>query len=94
MLSGSSFPTNPCLRLLNLSKTKLKPVANLTSKKASTSIVRSTCIAHDGVTFVTGSENGLISIWSPGESNDLDEANGNSMKSQKKTKSKKTPYSK
>ena len=81
------------MRLLNLSKTKLKPVANLTSKKASASIVRSTCIAHDGVTFVTGSENGLISIWSPGETN-LEEENGNSMKSQKKTKSKKTPYSK
>ena len=89
-LAGSSFPNNPCLRVLNLSKTKLKPVTDLSSKKAKNTVIRSSALAEDGVTFITGSENGLLSIWAKEDgSKDQDET---SLKAKESKKTNKTPY--
>ena len=90
-LAGSSFPNNPCLRVLNLSKTKLKPVTDLSSKKAKNTVIRSSALAEDGVTFITGSENGLLCIWAKddGSKKDQDET---SLKAKDSKTNNKTPY--
>ena len=71
VLSGSSYAANPCLRVLNISKTKLKPFADLHSlskKPARNMIMRSSAMFQSQI-FITGSEDGLISIWAPGKQN-------------------------
>lgn len=91
-IAGSSSPSNPCLRILNLSKTKMKPVANLaSSKKAANTMVRSSTLAKDGSTFITGGEDGLICVWSKGQAKA--EAVKEDLKA-KKDKGQKNPYSK
>ena len=90
-LAGSSYESNPCLRVLNLSKTKLKPMADLSSAKAKNTTIRSSCLAQNGTTFITGSEDGLICLWSNEEqSNDTETSN--KLKAMKKMKIGKKPY--
>ena len=93
-LSGSSYDSNPCLRVLNLSKTKLKPVADLSSAKAKNTTIRSSCLDQNGSRFITGSEDGLICIWSSSdeEQNKNIEENQNKLKAMKKLKINKKPY--
>ena len=93
-LAGSSYEKNPCLRVLNLSKTKLKPMADLSSAKAKNTTIRSSCLAPNGSTFLTGSEDGLICLWSNEDSsNDKEDIKtSNNLKAMKRLKISKKPY--
>ena len=92
-LAGSSYAKNPCLRVLNLSKAKLKPFGDLNSgPKAINTTVRCSALAQDGATFVTGSEDGLICVWSVSDG-EADEESVK-LKASKKAKKAKKPYSK
>ena len=79
-----------------MSKTKLKPFADLNSTKAKNTTVRSSCLSQNGTNFITGSEDGLICVWSNnGESNGgTAEGNqtSNKLKAMKKMKISKKPY--
>jgi hypothetical protein len=93
-LAGSSYPDNPCLRLLAVNKTKLKPLANLASKKAKNTTIRSSAVTPEH-NLVTGSEDGLICVWTKGDTimevDDADE--GRKAKSEKKASKKgRNPY--
>jgi len=93
-LAGSSYESNPCLRVLNLSKTKLKPMADLSSAKAKNTTIRSSCLAQNGTTFISGSEDGLICLWSNEEQSNENDDNktSNKLKAMKKLKISKKPY--
>ena len=95
-LAGSSYESNPCLRVLNLSKTKLKPLADLNSTKAKNTTVRSSCLSRNSTNFITGSEDGLICVWSNNEESNGGTAEGNQtsnkLKAMKKLKIGKKPY--
>ena len=93
-LAGSSFESNPCLRVLNLKKfEKLKPLADLKSGKIQNSTVRCSVLAKDGATFVTGNENGFLFVWK-NEENVVGEVekSSQSLKAMKKMKISKKPY--
>ena len=92
VLSGSSYAANPCLRVLNLSKTKLKPFADLhsSSKKPTRNMIMRSSAMFQSQTFITGSEDGLISIWSPGEQ-EVDKEEVNKEKAISRSNDKK-PY--
>ena len=94
ILSGSSYESNPCLRVLSLSKTKLKPFADLNSAKVKNTTIRSSCLTKNGQNFITGSEDGLICIWSNEEQmNGVTEKESSSkLKAMKKLKITKKPY--
>ena len=95
-LAGSSYTKDPCLRILNLNKAKLKPFGDLSSggTKAINTTVRCSALTQDGATFVTGSEDGLICVWSAVSGNvDQDEESAK-LKAGKKAKKAKKPYSK
>ncbi len=95
-LAGSSFASNPCLRVLTLNKNgkKLKPWADLSYKKN----INVRCSALVQNTFITGSEDGLICAWQPqedGTAENEDEVTQLKEKVKKSSlKSKKKPYEK
>ena len=65
-------------------------MTDLSSKKAKNTVIRSSALAEDGVTFITGSENGLLSIWAK-EDGPKDQ-NETSLKAKESKKTNKTPY--
>ncbi len=77
-------------------RTKSKPSVDLNSSKAKNTTVRSSCLSQNGTNFITGSEDGLICVWSnDGESNKVTaEGNqtSNKLKAMKKMKISKKPY--
>merc|ERR1711879_1070616 len=96
-LTGSSCSSNPCGRLLNLSKTKLKPVADLSSNKVKNTTIRASCLTKEG-TLVTGSEEGYLCAWNQNNTNSTtdDVVVGENFKSTKMItngKTSKKPYS-
>jgi len=97
ILAGSSCSSNPCGRLLNLSKTKLKPVADLSSNKVKNTTIRASCLTKEG-TLVTGSEEGYLCAWNQNNTNSTtdDVVVGENFKSTKMItngKTSKKPYS-
>ena len=72
----------------------MKPVADLSSAKAKNTTIRSSCLDQNGSRFITGSEDGLICIWSSSdeEQNKNIEENQNKLKAMKKLKINKKPY--
>lgn len=93
-LAGSSCSSNPCLRILSLSsKNKLKPFSDLHSKSATNTLIRCTAMASDGTSFITGSEDGLICVWSR-QGDESEKMESLHLKAKKKDKKDKKPYSK
>ena len=77
-------------------RTKLTPLAYLNSTKAKNTTVSSS-LSGNSTNFITGSEDGLICVWSNNEESNGGTAEGNQtsnkLKSMKKLKiGKKTPY--
>ena len=75
----------------------MKPLADLNSTKAKNTTVRSSCLSRNSTNFITGSEDGLICVWSNNEGSNGGTAEGNQtsnkLKAMKKLKiGKKTPY--
>ena len=93
VLSGSSYEANPCLRVLNLSKTKLKPWADLhdSSSKRKNMLMRSSALFQSQI-FITGSEDGLISIWTPSSGQVVEENEPMKEKAKRTNKNDKKPY--
>ena len=94
VLAGSSCTSNPCSRLLNLSKTKLKPVADFNSNKVKNTTIRASCLTKGG-TLVTGSEEGYLCAWNQNDTSATDVTVGENFKSKKMIngKASKKPYS-
>lgn len=67
VLAGSSCPDNPCLRLLDVKKTKLKPRSNL--EVDSNKMIRCTRYLRERDGLLTGGEDGVVRLWLPGSDN-------------------------
>ena len=69
VLSGSSCPTNPCLRISTIKKNKLKSHADLKLNKSAVdykhSVVRTSCFDSLSNAIFTGNEKGDIALWMP-----------------------------
>ena len=77
-------------------QTKLKPLADLNSTKAKNTTVSSSCLSRNSTNFITGSEDGLICVWSHEEQSNGGTADANQtsnkLKSMKQLKIGKKPY--
>ena len=67
LMSGSSCPDNPCLRISTIKKNKLKSFADLKFDQAgnrrNSAIVRSSCYDSLSNAIYTGNENGDVALW-------------------------------
>jgi len=67
LMSGSSCPDNPCLRISTIKKNKLKSFADLKFDQAgnrrNSAIVRSSCYDSLSNAIYTGNENGDVTLW-------------------------------
>jgi len=113
LLAGSSYAADPCLRLATIRNKKLKPMANLKLPNSDASS-RTGATVRDSVQLaqwsglVTGSEDGVVAVWKPGQAQTSDtniatqlnqtmttpisSANSQSFKIKNKTKTRDKPY--
>ena len=68
VISGSSYPENPCVRVSTIKKNRLKSHADLKfdkSSKLQRSNVRSSLYDSLSSALYTGNENGDLCLWMP-----------------------------
>ena len=68
VLAGSSCETNPCQRLARVRKYRLKPLADLKTRKKSDALTR--CSVFEGKIVYTGGEDGVVRMWKEGHQED------------------------